>query len=45
MDGKMQTSTVMFIPSTRGSLLTKIMRHRETELAKVTKFMVVMQEA
>jgi hypothetical protein len=44
-DGKIQTSTVMFIPSTRGGMLTKMMREREQELSKITKFRVKMQEA
>jgi hypothetical protein len=42
---KMQTTTVMFIPSTRGGLLTKMMRNREVEMAKITRFKVRMQEA
>ena len=41
----MQTSTVMFIPSTRGGMLTKMMRDREFELSKIIKFKVKMQEA
>ena len=41
----METSTVMFIPSTRGGLLTRMMREREFELSKITKFKVKMQEA
>ena len=44
-DRKMETSTVMFIPSTRGGLLTRMMREREFELSKITKFKVKMQEA
>ena len=31
---KIETSTVMFIPSTRGGLLTRMMREREVELSK-----------
>ena len=43
--GKIQTSTVMFIPSTRGGLLTKLRREKEQELANITGFKVKMQEA
>ena len=42
-DGKIQTTTVMLIPSTRGWLLTSLMREMDLELAKITR--VKMQEA
>ena len=42
---KIETTTVMFIPSTRGGLLTKMMRERECELSRITKFRVKMQES
>ena len=45
MDGKIKTNTVMFIPSTRGGILTKMMREREFEIFKITKFKLKMQEA
>jgi hypothetical protein len=35
----------MFIPSTRGGLLTRLMKERELEMAKITRFRVKMQEA
>ena len=44
-DGKIQTTTVMFIPSTRGGLLTSLMWERELEKAKITRFRVKIQEA
>ena len=40
-----QTTSVMFIPSRRGGLLTKMMREREQELPKITRFKVRMQES
>ena len=42
-DGSIQTTTVMFIPSTRGRLLRRLMQERE--MAKITRFRVKMQEA
>ena len=42
---KLETTTVMFIQSTRGGLLTKMMREREMELSRITKFKVKMQES
>ena len=42
---KIETSTVMFIPSTRGGLLTRMMREREVELSRITSFKVKMQES
>ena len=44
-DVKIETSTVMFIPSTRGGLLTSMMRERETEMSRITRFKVKMQES
>ena len=41
----MQTTTVMFIPSTRGGLLIRMMKDREVEMARITRFKVRMQEA
>ena len=41
----MQTTSVMFIPSSRAGLLTKMMREREQELSKITRFKVRMQES
>ena len=42
---KIQTSTVMFIPSTRGGMLTRLMKENEQELSRMTKFKVRYQEA
>ena len=36
-DVKIETTTVMFIPSTRGGLLTSMMRERETEMSRITR--------
>ena len=44
-EAKIETSTVMFIPSTRGGLLTSMMRERETEMSRITKFKVKMLES
>ena len=44
-EAKIETSTVMFIPSTRGGLLTSMMRERETEMSRTTRFRVKMQES
>ena len=44
-DGRIPTSIVMFIPSTRGGLRIRMMRERDHELAKITGFKVKMQEA
>ena len=41
----MEASTVLFIPSTKGGVLTKMMRDNEKELAKITRFRVKFQEA
>ena len=38
--GNIQTSTLMFITSNRGGLLTKLMREKEQELASITGFKV-----
>ena len=42
---RIETSTVMFIPSTRGGLLTRMMREREAEMSKITRFKIKMQES
>ena len=44
-DVKIETTTVMFIPSTRGGLLTSMMRERETEMSRITRFKVKMKES
>ena len=44
-DAKIDTTTVMFIPSTRGGLLTSMMRERETEMSSITRFKVKMHES
>ena len=36
----MEASTVMFIPSTKGGILTKMMRDNELEMARITRFRV-----
>ena len=41
----MEASTVMFIPSTKGGILTKMMRDNELEMARITRFRVKYQEA
>ena len=41
----MEASTVIFIPSTKGGILTKMMRDNELEMARITRFRVKYQEA
>ena len=41
----MEASTVIFIPSTKGGVLVKMMRDNEKEMAKITRFRVRFQEA
>ena len=42
---KVKTSTVMFIPSSKGGLLAKMMKDNEDGLAEMTRFRVKIQEA
>ena len=44
-DVKIETTTVMFIPSTRGGLITSMMRESETKMSRITRFKVKMQES
>ena len=41
----MKTSTVMFIPSSRGGILTSMLREKEDEMVRITRFRVKFQEA
>ena len=45
LEERIQTSTVIFVPSTKGGQLIKMLKDREDELARITKFMVRYQEA
>ena len=47
MDGKekVETTTVIFVPATRGGKLTEMLKTKEDELARITKFRVRYQEA
>jgi hypothetical protein len=40
-----KTSTVMFIPSSRGRILTSMLREKEDEMVRITRFRVKFQEA
>ena len=40
-----KTSTVVFVPSSRGGKLVTLLKEREDELAKITKFRIRFQEA
>ena len=42
---KIEPSTVMFIPSTKGGLLTRKMKENDVGMTKLTKFRVKIQEA
>ena len=42
---KIEEITVKFIPSTRGGLLTRMMREREAEMSRITRFKVKMHES
>ena len=42
---KINTSTVMFVPSTRNGVLIKALKEAETEISKLTRFQVRYQEA
>ena len=42
---KVQPSTVIFVPNTRGGLLTKKLKEKEDELCEMTGFRVKFQEA
>ena len=42
---KINTSTVMLIPSTRNGILIKALKEAETEMSKITRFQVRYQEA
>ena len=44
VDGK-QTTTVMCIPSTKGRVLTSMLKEKEEEMVRITKFRVKYQEA
>ena len=44
-DGQVQTKTVVFVPSTRGGMLTRKLRKREEVLAGLTGFKIRFQEA
>ena len=44
-EAKIETITVMFIPSTRGGLITSMMRESETEMSRIRIFKVKMQES
>jgi hypothetical protein len=45
LEERIQTSTVIFVPSTKGGQLIKMLKDREDELARITKFRVRYQEA
>ena len=47
MDGKerVETTTVFFVPATKGGKLTEMLKEKEYELARITKFRVRYQEA
>ena len=47
MDGKerVETTTVIFVPATRGGKLTEMLNEKEDELARITMFRVRYQEA
>jgi hypothetical protein len=40
-----KTTTVMFVPSSKGGLLTKMMKEREDVLVDMTRFRIKIQEA
>ena len=44
-DGNIQTGTVVFVPSTKGGILTRKLREREEVLAGLTGFRIRFQEA
>ena len=41
----METTTVIFVPATRGGKLTDMLKEKEDELARIIKFRVRYQEA
>ena len=43
--GGVKTTTVMFVPSSKGGLLTKMMKEREDVLVDMTRFRIKIQEA
>ena len=44
-DGQVRTATVVFVPSTKGGVLTRKLREREEVLASLTGFKIRFQEA
>ena len=43
--GGVKTTTVMFVPSSKGGLLIRMMKEREDVLVEMTRFRIKMQEA
>jgi hypothetical protein len=43
--GKVATTTVIFVPNTKGGTLTRKLKEREDELSNVTGFRIRFQEA
>ena len=42
---RIETTTVVFVPPTRGGKLAKMLKEKEDDLANITKFRVRYQEA
>ena len=42
---KIKPTTVLFVPSTKGGLLTKMLRQNEEEMVRITQFKTKVQEA
>ena len=43
--GRIPTTTVMFVPSTKGGLLARMLKESEMEMARITKFRMKIQES